>query len=461
MATISSLGVGSGMDINSLVSELVAAERAPREQRITRQESRLTTEFTALAMLKGGMAGLQASAGALGAFDSMALRKTVVGDEQYFAATASGSAVAGSYDVQVEQLATAARLGSGVYPGGLDSVVGTGALNISIGGSTFQVQIDQDNDSLAQVASAINSAADNTGVRATIIREATGSFLVLSGTTTGSASSITVTASPGSDAGLQQLAVDLTAFDATRDVAAQDAIAFVSGYEIRSASNTITGAIDGVTLNLKKVTPDGETVGLGIERDDAAIQKKAEAFVASYNTLAQQMATLGRYDAATQTAGPMLGDSLLRGLESQLRRLVTDPVAGASASHRTLSSIGISFTPTGTLQLDATRFKDALAADPDAVNRVFASEDGVAGKITKFLDDRLASNGEFATRDARITTERKRIAEDKEALEARMVVIQQRYLRQFTAMDTMLAQLQSTSSYLTQQISSLSKINDR
>ena len=412
---------------------------------------------SALAALKGAMAGLQSAANGLRGADSFAVRKTTVGDDQYFSAAATSAAVEGSYDVQVAQLATAARLGSGVHAGGPDSVTGTGMLTITVGDASFSVELAEDTNSLAQVRDAINSAEGNTAVRATLIRDAAGAYLVLTGTATGAANAITVSAE-NADVGLQQLVDDLNDFDATRDVAAQDAIAYVSGYEFRSAGNTISDAIDGVTLTLKKPTEPDAPVALAVARDDAAIQRKAEGFVAAYNALAQQIKALGRYDAATQTAGPLLGDALLRGVDTQMRRILSEPVAGATGSHTTLASLGIAATMQGTLQLDAAKFQKALAADPEAVNRVFSSESGVAVRMSTYLDARLSSGGEFAARDERITTERRRLEQDKQALDARMLVVQQRYLKQFTAMDTMLAQLQSTSSYLTQQLDGLAKL---
>jgi len=448
------------MDINSLVSQLVAAERAPKDGRLTREDAKLTQEFSALAMLKGAMSGLQGAATAVRTPASLALSKATVGDEQYFTASTSATAIAGSYQIEVQRLATAARLGSDAYVDGPTSVVGTGTLTIAVGEESFDVAIAEDGNTLAQIRDAINSAAGNTSVRATLVGDASGSYLVLTGTATGAANSIAVSTADA-DAGLQQLAADLNAFDADRDVAADDALVLVSGYQIRSGKNAITGAIDGVTLNLKKVTAEGEPVSLAVERDDAAIQKKVEAFVASYNSLAQQVKTLGRYDAATKTAGPMLGDSLLRGVDTQLRRILSEPVPGTTGNYRTLTSLGISVTAAGTLQLDAAKFKEALAADPQAVNRVFSSESGVGVRVAEYLDGRLSSSGEVAARNARIDTQRRRLDQEKEALDVRMRAVQQRYLKQFTAMDGLLAQMQSTSNYLSQQLDSLAKATTR
>jgi flagellar hook-associated protein 2 len=459
MPTITSSGVGSGLDINSLVSQLVAAERSAPERRMSREDARLTTEFTALASLKGAMSTFQSALTALKTAGSLDLRKAIVGDETAFGASVTSAAAAGSYDVEVTQLATASRLGSAVFAGGPDSVVGTGSLTITSGATSFSIDIDAESDSLAQIRDAINAAPDNAGVRATLIRDTngTGSYLVLTGAATGAANAVSVSAT-GADAGLTQLVADLQSADPLRDVVAQDAIVFVSGYEIHSASNTVTGAIDGVTLNLKAAEV-GTTVSLTVERDDSAIQKKVETFVNAYNVLAQQITSLSRYDAATKTAAPLLGDAMLRGMESQIRRVLSEPVAGATGGFNSLASLGITTTASGTLRLDASKLTAALAEDSGSVARIFTSEAGVAVRLSQYMDDRLASNGEMATRDAGIASRRKALEKQADALDARMVVVEARYMKQFSALDSMLAQMQSTSSYLTQQLAGLSNLN--
>jgi flagellar hook-associated protein 2 len=459
MPTISSPGLGSGLDIQGLVTQLVAAERAPKERQLTQADARLTTEFTALASLKGALSALRGSVSSLRSPGSFNVLKATVGDENYFTASASSAAIPGSYTVQVAQLATAARLGSAAYADGPDSEVGTGTLSITVGERTFDIEITEDNASLAGIRDAINGAPGNTAVRATLIRDSAGTYLVLTGIATGAGNSISVATSNASE-GLAQLAADLNDFDPERDLVAQDAIAYASGYEIRGSTNSLSGAIDGVTLNLKKVTPEGETIVLDVARDEEAILRKAESFVSAYNMLAQQIASLGRYDAATRTAGPMLGDSLLRGIDTQLRRMLSEPVAGMQGRYRTLTSLGIEMTQEGTLKLDHAKFRQALADDPDAVNQVFTSESGVAARMSQYLDDRLSASGEFAARDERISTQRRRIEKEREALDARMAVVQQRYLRQFTAMDALLAQMQNTSGYLAQQLESLASLSN-
>ncbi len=459
MATISSAGVGSGLDINSLVSQLVAAERANPDRRNVAEDGRLTTEFTALAQLKGALSGFQSALAGLKTASGFDPRTAKSGDESYFTASAGSAAAAGHYDVEVRQLATAARIGSDVFTGGSESTVGTGTLTIAVGSKSLDIELTEDNNTLAQVRDAINSAKGNSFVRATLIRDSlgTGSYLVLSGTATGEDNNITVSGT-GGDTEFDAFVAGLTAPDLVRDVEAHDAVVLVSGYEIHSGTNSVSGAIDGVTLNLKKAEV-GKLVSLDVSRDDAAIQTKAQAFVNSYNTLAQQIATLSRYDAATKTAGPLLGDAMLRGLDTQLRRMLSSPVPGTTGTYTTLASLGITSTLNGTLQLDASKLSAALAADASAVSQVFASESGVAVRMADFVAQKLSSTGEIAARNDGIAAQRKNLQSRADALNARMVVLQERYMKQFTAMDAMLSQLQSTSSYLTQQLAGLQNLN--
>ncbi len=235
---------------------------------------------------------------------------------------------------------------------------------------------------------------------------------------------------------------------------AQDSIVNIAGYEHRGTDNNITDAIDGVSIALH-AEDVGETHTLTVEFDKAAVQKSVQGFVDAYNALATQIGKLRAYDASSKTAGPLLGDALLNGIESQIRRMITEPVSGASSPYNTLTSLGITTTSTGTLQLDSAKLTRALDAGSNTVADVFGSKNGVAARLDSFIASKLASGADIETRNATITTRRKDLDNRKEALEARMLVVQDRYLKQFTALDTLLTQLQSTSSYLTQQLGSL------
>jgi flagellar hook-associated protein 2 len=440
MSTISSTGIGSGLDIDSLVSKLVAAERSSGQTRIDTKKGKLTEQFSAMAQLMGGMSAFQASLNSLVSSNSFKSRNVTLSDDAAFTAKATSSAAAGSYDVQVKQLAKAAQLGSDAF-GSASAAVGTGTLTIAVGASSFSIEVGAGGNSLANIRDAINKSAKNTGVQASLLTDVEGTHLVLTSMKTGADRALTVTAS-GGDGGLKK-------FEnmEVRSVA-QDAILFVSGYEIHSGSNTVSNAIEGVTLTLKAPTEEGSTVLLGVERDDAAIQDAAKKFVDSYNSLAGTMKSLSRYDASTEAAGALLGDAMLRNVDSQVRKLISSPVAGVNGNYTTLASLGVTTQADGTLKLDTVRFNAALAANPGAVSDIFTSDNGVAVKLANFMGSKTSATGELTVRSSNITDTLVDLKDQQDALNARMKVIEQRYYKQFNALDTMLAQMNTTATSL-------------
>ena len=440
MSTISSTGIGSGLDIDSLVSKLVAAERSSGQTRIDNKKGKLTEQFSAMAQLMGGMSAFQSSLNSLVSAGSFTSRKVSVSDEKAFTAKAGSSAAAGSYDVQVEQLAKAAQLGSDAF-GSASTQVGTGTLTISVGASSFSIEVGAGGNSLANIRDAINKSANNTGVQASLLTDVEGTHLVLTSMKTGADRALTVTAS-GGDGGLEKFENMEVRSEA------QDAIVFVSGYEIHSGSNTVSNAIEGVTLTLKAPTVEGSTVLLGVDRDDAAIQDAAKKFVDSYNSLAGTMKSLSRYDASTEAAGALLGDAMLRNVDSQVRKLISSPVAGVNGNYTTLASLGITTQADGTLKLDTVRFNAALAANPGAVSDIFTSDNGVAVKLANFMGSKTSATGELTVRSSNITDTLVDLKDQQDALNARMKVIEQRYFKQFNALDTMLAQMNTTATSL-------------
>ena len=440
MSTITSTGIGSGLDIDSLVSKLVAAERSAGQTRIDNKKTKLTEQFSAMATLMGAMSGLQASMNSLVSAGSFTSRSVSVSDEAAFTAKANASAAAGSYDVQVQQLAKAAQLGSEAF-GSASATVGTGTLTIAVGDSSFSIEVGEGGNSLTSIRDAINKSAANTGVQASLLTDVEGTHLVLTSMKTGADRALTVTAS-GGNGGLEQLEnMELRS-------EAQDAILFVSGYEIHSGSNTVSNAIEGVTLTLKAPTAEGSTVLLGVERDDAAIQDAAKKFVDAYNSLASTIKSLSRYDVSTGSAGTLLGDAMLRNIESQVRKLVSSPVSGVNGNYTTLASLGLTTQADGRLKLDGVKFNAALEANPGAVSDIFTSDNGVAVKLADLMGSKTSTTGELTVRSSNITDTLVDLKDKQEVLNARMKVIEQRYFKQFNALDTLLGQLNTTASSL-------------
>ncbi len=455
MATIQSTGIGSGLDIESLVSKLIAAERAPGDAQLTRRESKATLQISALGKLKGALASFKSALEPLQDTNGINPRVAKSSDEDAVTVIASGTASTGRYEVEVIDLAQPHQLASNPFPGGTGSVVGTGTLTITQGGHSFDVAIDGTNNTLANIRDAINKATGNTSVQATIINEVNGSRLVLTSTNTGATQGIEVTQA-GGDGGLNQLVYDPgTLTNLTQLQAAQDAHIKIAGFDHYSPSNAVTGAIDGLKLELQAETEPGEPIVVSVSDDNETLIDRVKDFVAGYNSLNATLVDLRKYDATTKTAGPLLGDALLLGTESDLRSGLVNPVAGLEIGSNTLAAIGITRQLDGSLELDEDKLQEALQANSNSVAAVFGSEDGVATRLFNTIEARLKSDAGLETRNASLQKEVADIQDDKDTLDARMALIEERYRKQFTAMDTLLASLTSTSNYLAQQLENL------
>jgi flagellar hook-associated protein 2 len=454
MATITSSGSVSGINVSQLVSQLVAADRGPEDARLTKRDTQLTTDFTALSKLKGAMSTFQTALAGLKDANNFQLRKVSVSDTDALDVTATGASASGSYSVEIKHLATVGQLASAPNLTGSTATVGTGTLTISMGNAQFSVDINDSNKSLAGIRDAINGASGNVGVKATLIKAQDGTRLVLTGSATGAANALTVRAT-GGDGGLDQLVYDPTNNVTNLSVVgdgAQDAEIVVAGYTIKSTDNSVEDAVDGVTFNLKQAEV-GKTLTVSVSNDDAGVQQKVQGFITAYNALMTTITGLRSYDAATQTAGPMLGDSMLLGIESQVRRAISDTVGSSTSRYSTLASLGITTQANGTLAMDAVKFAAAMKADPTAASQLFTSTKGISLRMDGVLTQHLAKTGDLAARDANIAAGRKDLDKQKTALDARMQVLQTRYTAQFSALDSLLTQMNSTSTYLTQQLS--------
>ena len=459
MAGIQAGGVGSGLDINSLVAQLVSAENASRSGPILRREAAATTKISALGTLKGALSAFKGALTPLRNLDVFSMRKASSEDATRFTATASSGAAAGSYDIEVINLASAHRLASGPYLAGASTEIGYGSLTITVGAESFDVEISQDANTLEDIRDAINDSSDNTGVQATLLNGTQGTRLILTSRQTGADHAITVAAS-GGDAGLAALNYDPNGTMNLDEMdLARDALVNISGFPVSSSTNSIDEAIEGVTINLLKAEM-GKEFPLDIAFDSASVATRIQNFVTEYNNMQAQLTKLGGYDAATKTAGPLLGDSLLRSVQQDMRNGLTNPVAGLRGDFNALASIGITTTASGTLELDAAKLNKALSADPDAVAHLFGSENGAAARLYAQVDARLTSGSDLDSRNTTLKRQMDDIGREKEALALRMEQIEARYRKQFTALDSLLSQLQTTSSYLSQQLANIPKIGD-
>jgi flagellar hook-associated protein 2 len=451
MATLTSAGLGSGLDINSIVEQLVAAERAPVANRLTARESKANELLSALGQFRSSLSTFKDSLTPLKELGSFQGRKITLGDSKVFTATASAASGPGNYSVQVTALAAAQRLSSAARPDAT-SAVGTGILSITVDGATAQIAIGADANSLNDIRDAINTATDNPGVRATIVTGGDGAHLVVTATKTGTANAITMAVS-GGNGGLAPFvyAAGGPANTMTQLDAAANAGAIIDGVTISSASNTITTAIEGVTLNLLSAEP-GTNLALKIEYDTDGAKRSVGNFVNNYNKLVDTITQLTSYNKDTRDAAPLLGDATVRGIRDQLRRELSSVLGNADAA--SLASIGVTTQTDGRMAIDATKLDAAIADDFDAIGTLFTGTDGLAARLDTIVSASLSSASTIATRESNLKTTLKSITTQRASLDARLEQVRERLSKQFNAMDSLLAQLKTTSSFLSAQLPS-------
>ena len=322
---ISAGGIGSGLDINGIVSQLVAAEAEPVNARLNAKEIDLGSELSAFGTLKSALSAFQSSVTKLDNETSFQVFTASSSDENVFTASADKTAVVGEYDIEVIQLAQAEKLRSKDYTASTD-IVGTGTLDISLGADTFQLTIDSSNSTLEGIRDAINSASDNPGISASLITVDSGTQLILSSNKVGASNTIDVVAVDDNASDGFKL-TDLNTSKLNSLQSASDAKIEVDSQTVTRNSNSFSDVISGVTFNLTGVKP-GTIDTLSVVSDTQTIKKDIEGFVTNYNTLVGVMKGLSNFDASTLVAGPLNGDSVVSGIQNSLRQAFSTTVTG-------------------------------------------------------------------------------------------------------------------------------------
>jgi len=447
-------GIGSGLDIESLVAQLVSAESQPTNFRLDAKEQELEAELSAYGTLKGALTGFQNSVTNMEGTEAFQIYDATSSDDTLFTAIASSSAAAGNYDIEITQLAQVAKLRSADFTDSSE-VIGTGTLDLSLGSDSFQITIDGTNNTLSNIRDAINAASDNPGITASLITVDSGTQLILTSNDTGSANTITVAAvdDDGADG------FDLTRLDSASLVTLQpplDAIIEIDNQTVTRDSNSFSDVISGITFNLAKADP-GTVETLTITTDTSAIKENIESFVSNYNVLTGVMKGLSNYDADTGVAGALNGDSIVRGIQTQLRQTL---FAGASGGvFSTLNDLGISLDDTGSLTIDSAELDEKLANNLSDVEQLFSSETGLAQSFTTALSGYYDEDGILESRTDGIDSRLDDIDDDRDTLTRRMDGLEARLRSQFIAMDLIVAQLTSVGTFLTGALASLPEPN--
>lgn len=456
MASITSAGIGSGLDVASLVSQLVAAERAAPDSRIANAESKAQTTLSAIGAFRSALAGFEDAAKALR--DGAVLKQAATSSNTgLLNATISSTAAVGSYSVEVLQLAKVHKLASAPYGSSSDSI-GQGRLTLTSGSESFSIEIGPEQDSLAGLRDAINNASDNPGIRATLLNTAAGVRLTLTATTTGEAGAVTVAAETLAGDPILPSGTGLDAFSYSSGNeqleqvdAAQNASIKIDGYSFTSSTNVFANAVDGLSFAASKAEP-GTTFTVTVAQDQEAAKTAVQNFVTRYNVLNAAISTYTRFDAATQTAGPLLGDATVRSLTQQARAILSRSVGEGSVQN--LSQIGVTAASDGSYRLDPAKLSTTLQSDPSAVHGLF-NADGIGGALVELTKGYLDTDGRIAGKQDSLNAQLKDLSKQRTALDRRIDSVEARYRAQFTALDTLISQLRTTSSYLTQQLAAL------
>ena len=443
---------GSVINVSSLVSQLVAASQAPQEALIKQQTQSVTSEMSSVGQLKSALSTFQSSLAAIdtpAAFGSLSATSS---NPTAFTATVGSGATLGSYSVSISQLAQAQQIVSSTAYSTSSATIGTGTLQLSLGGSSFSVVIGSSNDTLSGIAAAIDSASGNPGIEASVVTGTSGAHLVLTSTLTGAANTIAVSETDTGN-GLSALTYGSGSTNYTQQTAAQDASFSIAGVSYTSASNTVSDALSGVSLNLLATT--STPANLAVADNTTTIEGNIQTFVDAYNKLQSTLSQLGGYDATTSTAGPLMGNAALTDAQSQIQSVLYGIVNTGSSTYTSLASIGITANSDGSLSLNAAQLSVALNTNFSAVSNLFTGTGGVASGLNTVLNSELGSNGPIASLSQSLVQQNNALTGQSQQLTQQMSMLQASLTQQYSALNALLSQLQSTSSYLTQAFATL------
>ena len=462
MASISTLGVGSGLQLSDILDSLTAAEKTQLTP-ISNQQSSYTAKLSAYGTLSSAVSAFQTANTALNKADLFTATSTS-SSSTAFSATTTGSAITGKYTISVSQLAQAQTLTTKSTQADTKTAIASADSKITFtagnGKDPVTVDISAANSSLSGIRDAINKA--DAGVTASIINVGNGQYrLSITSTETGSDNAVSISVS-GDSAMQSFMGYNGTSTDAsngmTESVTAQNAKLKVNNVDIENSSNTISDALEDITLNLNDVTSGNQT--LTISKDTSKAETALKAWVDAYNTLQDSFASLTKYtavDAGTSSQdssnGALLGDSTLRTIQTQLKSLLTNSAGGTA--YKSLTQLGITSDPsTGKLSLDSTKLEKTLSDNPSAVKDLIVGDGKTTGITTTMatkLTDWLSTKGIIQAAKDGVSKTLNNLTDQYNAVSTRIDATVAQYKAQFTQLDVLMTSLNNTSSYLTQQ----------
>ena len=472
--SISSAGIGSGLDVGSIVTSLMAVEQRPLTKLQT-VASTMQTKLSAFGQMQSFAASFRDAAAQLQNAASYAVTTAVSSDATAVGVSSTTKAIPGAYTISVSALASTQSTvsASGQFASSADAV-GTGSITLSLGtwsdgqtaftpkpgGTDIVIPIGATENTLAGIRDKINAA--KAGVSATLVTDAGGTRLALQSSSTGATSGFRVTVADDDANHTDALGLSRLAFDppsattgTTLTQSARNTAASINGIAVETTGSTLTDVVDGITFNLSRVTTTPVTVS--VTRNTDSVKTLVTGFVASYNALASFLSSATSYDASTKQAALLQGDATTTALQNQLRSMVGQP-GKASAAFGNLSDLGLEFQKDGRLKVNDTKLSAALTKLPElttAMTHVDVADpgnNGFAKMIAGWADKLLATDGSLTGKTKSIQSQIASNQKDQNKLSDRLTAIEARIRAQYSALDTTMSNANALSKYVTQQI---------
>ncbi|MBL4260158.1 flagellar filament capping protein FliD [Vibrio fluvialis] len=441
----------SSLDPITMATQLATYDVQPFQQRLNTQSSQYQSQLTALGKVETALRAFRTAITEMNSSTSSIVKNSAtVSQEGYFSATADANALAGSYQVFVEQVATAHQV-SASMPANLDSttqVPTTGTMDFTINGTTMTLDLstlDSDGDGIATVAdlvSAINNDSNNPGVNATLVRSNGQTYFMLSSTETGVANSVNVSVSGTGQTWFEDAFTNLNEISAP-----QDAVIWLgaqgTGLQLTNSSNTFEGVINGVDLTVTKAQTSGEApLSLSVGADQEGTKEQMNKIIEAYNSLMKTIDSYTSIGGEDSQRGVLASDPTIRSIESQLKTLVRGEFEGIR-----LSDLGIEISRDGTMKIDADKFEEAQTTNTAALESFFNGDGNLLDSLDSLLDPYLQfSNGLFKSRKDALQQNISRIEDKQTALERKYDMAYDRYLKQFTQMNQLITKMNQTMS---------------
>lgn len=439
--SITSLGVGSGMNLQSIVQTLVAAQSQPL-QALQTQESNYQAELSAYGKLSSALSTFETAMQGYSDPTQFQAYTATSSDSSVLSATADSSATAGNYQVTVSQLAQAQTDTSTGFADSSTTTVGSSGdqMTIAVGSNSDTITIG--GDTLQQIADAINGSSSNPGVTATVVNNGSSTnpyqlMLVANNPGTANGFSLSYTNSSGS--------AITDPLSMSQNQAAQNAAFTLNSVAMSSTTNVVTGVLQGVTLNLNGVTSSGSTATLSVAQNQSGVQSVVQKFVDAYNALQTAMGNTAQSSGSTN-------DSTVPLMQSMLDGVLNTPVSGASSTYSYLAQIGVTIQSDGTLSLDTSTLDTALSTDPSGTANLLAQ---FATNFQNMAQQFSEPNGLVQAKTQGLNSDITNVQTQITQMQQYLNNYQQTLTNQYSALDTMLGSMKSTSNYLTQQLAQL------